>query len=113
MIENFNLEKRIKEANPTLYDISYEPDTTSWNFRLTTKRFTDPETGTVIMPTWPYLMPGFLGSFQNTSDEIQNDLTQSRGEYESTQRHELLHKKGHREYMTRYLNGEINDAHYN
>lgn len=105
------LENRIKNMDPTLPDISYEPDTSSWNFRLTVKRFTDPETKAVIMPSLPYLMPQIyggrvLGVYTPSSHEINQDLTLPSSEYSSTQNHELLHAKGHNEYVTRFLNND-------
>ncbi len=105
------------DMNPTLKDKSYEPDTTSLNFRLTVKRFTDSKTGAVIMPSLPYLMPQIpggrvLGVYKPSSHEINQDVTLPTSEYAGTQSHELYHAEGHGELMTRLLNNDP-PANYN
>ncbi len=104
-----NPKKLEDKLNPTLKDRSYEPDPTSLNNRLIIKRTKNEKTGAVIMPSWPYQMPQIPGGvvygvYNIPSHSINVDITKS--EYANTQKHELLHAKGHGEYMTRFLNND-------
>ena len=95
----------------TLSSREYNPNISGLEFRLRVKRFTDPETGAVILPSLSYMMPQVyngrvLGVYTPSEHEIAADISLSTAEYGDTLKHELYHAQGHGEWMTRFLNND-------
>ena len=107
---NIKKSKKIKDKlNPGLYNRSYEQDPSSHESRWSNRIFRDPKTNAIIIPTPQYLMqqsPGWTinGSYNSTSNIIENDRDRPNNEYEKTMKHELYHAEGKDEFITRFLN---------
>lgn len=103
-LDEFVDEENPNKSDPSLKDYSYEPDIFSHNFKWITKIFRDKRTGTLVIPSLPYLMPQIyggivLGVYKLGNKEINIDITLSDSGYRHTYRHEQGHaSKGRDEY---------------
>ena len=101
--------KKIRDKlNPGLYDRSYEQDPSSHESRWSNRTFRDLKTNAIIIPTPQYLMqqfPGWIvnGSYNPSSNIIENDRDKPNDEYKKTMKHELYHAEGKDEFTTRFL----------
>lgn len=106
-----DLDQKVRELNPTLRDLSYEPNKTL-NWKLTTKTFRTNK-GFRAFNSQPYSMtqiPGAVvyGECKPDSGEIDMNLTEEG--YHETLYHEDRHVAGDNEYLARF---HTTNANYN
>ncbi len=91
----------------SLSNRSYKQDPASHESRWSNRVFRDEETGAIMIPTPEYMLGWNVnGTFNPSSNIIENKRERPNESYRKTASHEAYHAQGKGEYETRFLNND-------